>query len=233
MNKTACLLLALFLCGAASSPAEDITLNNGTVYKDATILKHDAVTATILFSDGGAAVPISDLSPDLQKRLNYDPAQAQKQLALDAQNEARQKALAAQTKLLDGAALKVWGEVVQVQPNGFFADFKTIDRYGPEVAQTQTRVVETLPAGLGRGDVVQTTITGYHHARITLGKIFVSCNSTGLVDQQHWSGIVWNVGTYAYIDEKGNRATIPRYSTSPDEAYRALTQGPVALSANL
>ena len=223
----------VLLLGIGASYAEDITLQNGKVYKDATILKHDAVTATILYADGGAGVPISQLSPEIQKRLNYDPVAAQKQMAADAQNDAQQKALAAETKILDDAALKVWGEVIQVEPNGFLANFKTVDRYGPLIPVTKTKTLNTLPDGLGRGDVVKTTVVGHHHAKIALGKIFVTGNSAGLIDKQHWAGIVWCVGTYSYIDEKGNRATIPRYTVSPDEAYKALTQGLTATSANL
>ena len=56
--------------------AEDWTTTDGKVYHDVTVLKTDPDAVTILDHDGGALVPLSTLSPDLQKRFNYDPAKA-------------------------------------------------------------------------------------------------------------------------------------------------------------
>jgi len=217
-------LLACLILGVANLRAEDITLDDGTIYKGATILQHDAATATILYDDGGAAVPIAKLPADIQKRLNYDPASAQKLLAAQQVAQEQAQVLAAKTRLLDGAALKIWGQVRQVRPDGFVADMKTVDKCAPVRPVTQTTADQTLPSGLGEGDVVQTTVTGYVRAKIALGQVFIETDTTGVVDKAHWRGIVWPVGTYSYVTDAGRHATIPAYTTSPDRAYLALAQ---------
>jgi hypothetical protein len=225
MKKPLILLLSL-LGFATAARAEDIILQDGTVYKGATILHHDAATATILYNDGGAAVPIAKLPADIQKRLDYDPAAASKQLASDAAADAQQRELAARTRVLDNGALKVWGQIVQVRPDGFVAEIQTVDKCQPAIPITQTTTLDTLPEGMGRGDVVKTTVVGYRHAKIKLGKVFVDSDVTGLVDKAHWRGIVWAVGTYSYVTDQGRHMTIPAYTVSPDRAYQALAQAP-------
>lgn len=64
----------VFLAGVCR--AEDWTTTDGKTYKSVTVLKHDAVSVTILDDDGGASVPLANLSPDLQKRFAYDPVKA-------------------------------------------------------------------------------------------------------------------------------------------------------------
>jgi nucleoredoxin len=52
------------------------TTTDGTTYKNVKIISVDPENVTILHEDGGAQVPISTLTPDLQKLLNYDPKAA-------------------------------------------------------------------------------------------------------------------------------------------------------------
>jgi protein disulfide-isomerase len=49
---------------------------SNAVYREVKIVKIEADCVTILHADGGCLVPISTLSPDLKKQLNYDPAAA-------------------------------------------------------------------------------------------------------------------------------------------------------------
>jgi hypothetical protein len=216
--------LGLLLMSAVALRAEDITLDDGTVYKGATILHHDAATATILYDDGGAAVPIAKLPAAIQKRLNYDPAAAQRLLVDDATADAQAQALAQRTRVLDNAALKVWGTIVRVESDGVLAKIETVDKCAPPATVTQTTAVNTLPPGLGGTDVVRTTVIGYRRAKIELGKVFIETATTGLVDKAHWRGIVWPVGTYSYVGTTGKHHTIPAYTVSPDRAYQALAQ---------
>ncbi len=201
-----------------------LVLNDGTVYKGATILHHDAATATILFDDGGAAVPIAKLPADLQKRLNYDPAAAQKQLASDAAVVAQQQALEARSQALDNAVLKVWGRIEHVRPDGVIAQITTVDKCAAPQPIVATTPINALP---GRApDVVQTTVVGFRRAKIDLGQVFIETDTTGLVDQAHWHGFVWPVGTYTYADDDGHHHTIRAYTLSPDRAYAALAAAP-------
>lgn len=74
MRIAAAFLLSLFLTTAAH--ASDLVTRSGKVYHDYRIVAHDAGYVTILDSEGGAHVPLSDLPADLQRQYNYDPAQA-------------------------------------------------------------------------------------------------------------------------------------------------------------
>lgn len=56
--------------------AEDWTTTDGKVYQNVTVVKAEPDAITILDRNGGALVPLAKLPPDLQKRFNYDPAQA-------------------------------------------------------------------------------------------------------------------------------------------------------------
>ncbi len=82
------LLLALFAT-VGLVRADDITLSDGIVLKDAKIVSHTSATVTILDSDGGGTFPMEKLSTDIQKRLGYTAASAadyrQKQVQAAAQ----------------------------------------------------------------------------------------------------------------------------------------------------
>ena len=69
--------------------AEDWTTTDGKVYQEVKVVKTEPDAITILYRDGGALVPLAKLPPDLQKRFNYDPAQAK--AAAEARAEADAK----------------------------------------------------------------------------------------------------------------------------------------------
>jgi len=52
--------------------ADDLTLSDGTIYKNAKIVSHDKTNITILYADGGATLPIAKLPADLQKKFGFD-----------------------------------------------------------------------------------------------------------------------------------------------------------------
>jgi hypothetical protein len=66
------IITTLFVAGVALR-ADDITLTDGRVYKNATIISHTVTSATIETDNGGAIVPLEKLPPDLQKKCGYDP----------------------------------------------------------------------------------------------------------------------------------------------------------------
>jgi thiol-disulfide isomerase/thioredoxin len=63
------------------------TMSDGKKYQDVKITKVEADCVTILDSEGGALVPISELPADLQKQLNYDPEAAVAASMIRAQQE--------------------------------------------------------------------------------------------------------------------------------------------------
>jgi hypothetical protein len=78
--------LALLLAMTVTASAEDWSVGT-TVYKDVKIINHDAAYVTILDSDGGATIELSNLPPALQKRFGYDPTKAAALIAANAAND--------------------------------------------------------------------------------------------------------------------------------------------------
>ena len=68
-------IMAILLAGAATR-ADDLTTRDGKVYKGYKVLGHDAGYVTIMYADGGGKIPLSQLPDELQKKYNYDPAEA-------------------------------------------------------------------------------------------------------------------------------------------------------------
>ncbi|HUB66615.1 MAG TPA: hypothetical protein VL981_03930, partial [Candidatus Methylacidiphilales bacterium] len=68
-------LIILFVLISVPIHAEDWTTADGKTYKNIRVIKHDALTVTILDEDGGATIPFEKLSPELQRRFGYNPAQ--------------------------------------------------------------------------------------------------------------------------------------------------------------
>jgi len=64
------------LLAAAISRAEDWTTLDGKVYVKVTVVKTEPDAVTILYRDGGALVPLTNLPADLQQRFQYDPEKA-------------------------------------------------------------------------------------------------------------------------------------------------------------
>jgi hypothetical protein len=96
--------LFLVLLGMLLMPlrAEDWSTTDGKTYKNVQVLSHNAAYVTILHEDGGGRVPLSTLSPDLQKRFDYDPTKAAAVIAATKVADARDKeALATEKKKSD------------------------------------------------------------------------------------------------------------------------------------
>jgi hypothetical protein len=68
--------LGLFLSVALCVRAGDITTLDGHTFKDATILRHDAATATIRYASGIERVSLTNLPIELQQEFGFDPAKA-------------------------------------------------------------------------------------------------------------------------------------------------------------
>jgi hypothetical protein len=69
-------VLLSFCISTLSTKAEDWLTTTGKQYKGVTVVKVEADAVTIIYSDGGARVPLDTLPADLQKKFNYDPVKA-------------------------------------------------------------------------------------------------------------------------------------------------------------
>jgi hypothetical protein len=74
--RTLLTLIGILVLAAPLARAEDWKTTDGKTYQDVKVLSHDDGYVTIMYADGGARVPLSTLAPDLQKRVDYDPAKA-------------------------------------------------------------------------------------------------------------------------------------------------------------
>ena len=78
-----CLFIACFLA-LVSLRAEDITLRDGTVLKNARVTEATPAFISVTHNAGVAHVMLQDLPADLQKKYGYDPAKAAEYAAADA-----------------------------------------------------------------------------------------------------------------------------------------------------
>ncbi len=71
-------LSLLFLAGLSplAGRADDLVARDGTVYHDYKVLGHDAGYLTIMYSDGGGKILLSNLPDNLQKQYGYNKQQA-------------------------------------------------------------------------------------------------------------------------------------------------------------
>lgn len=209
--------------------AEDWQTTDGKTYKDIKVVKQDAVYVTILCADGGAKIEISNLPPDLQKKLNYDPLAAQAQVATTKKEQDEITANKAATKILYDNELTATGSILQVVPGGIIVNIVTQSHKMHTVTTTEqvTQNIETGVGNFSRGtsDVQETQTIYKDHSypeTTSLAKAFIKCDTTGLVDDQHWEGHIWKIGTYSYETVAGSSATIGKFTNDIKEAYDSL-----------
>jgi len=214
------LLVTLFISAVLSSSTRADDWNvNGHIYHDVKVIKHDAVNVTILCSDGGAKIAITDLSPEWQKKLGYDSSAAQKQ------NDelARQNEIIKTKKLLYDNEFHAVGKIIQVLPDGILAEFNATGNKVHEntTAQATSTAVQTGIPDLGQGaDVISTSVTyhtQYDHDQRQSDCAFVVCDTKGLVEDQNWKGTIFAIGSYSYTTVAGVDKTVPKYTISSDD----------------
>ena len=212
------LSLLAFAAINVSTRADDWEVH-GHIYRNVQVIKHDAIYATILCSDGGAKVAITDLSPEWQKKLGYDPAAAQKQN----DDAAKQAEIIKNNKLLYDNAFHAVGKIIQVLPEGILAKFTASGNHVHEntIAETSTSAVQTGTPDLGQGaDVVSTSVTyhtQYDHDQAQSDCAFVVCDTKGLLEDQNWKGTIFLIGSYSYTTVAGVDKVVPKYTISSEE----------------
>jgi len=186
---------------------------NGKTYHNVKFGTVEADRVHFTADDGLGSFMLADLSPELKKRFNYDPAKAEitakkrledQQVATQslapteeetsqvyskdpAENEAIRKMVERDKKIqaddLAHGYAHCSGRILQILPNGFIADLST--RWGI-----------------------------YYPC-------FVKCDPKSLIDDQPWSGILIPQNTYQYTTSLGALATIPAFTTNLKETPSA------------
>jgi hypothetical protein len=219
----------LSLAPVLFAAADDWTTLDGKTYKDVHVVKIEPDSVTILDDDGGAKIMMTNLPPALQKQCGYDPAKAaafesNEKAAVD---KAEQAALKKKIEtLLSELACPVHGKIVQVLNGGFLAEL--------EVESTRTvavshQNVNTQAYGLAAPIVTTTTENKNITVGESIGTVFVSCDPTGLIDDQEWEGVVWKSGTYSYTTVEGAPRTVAKYTTSEKDAWAAYQAAPESI----
>jgi hypothetical protein len=118
-----CAVILALLCYSISR-AEDWNVN-GKVYQDVKVVKVDDDIVSIQYVGGVGRISIADLTPDLQKRFNYDAAKAQ--AVTEKRKEEQDKSDAETAKMSANKAkqLSALAQVIQVLPTGFLCSIQT------------------------------------------------------------------------------------------------------------
>jgi hypothetical protein len=83
------LLSLIVILAVLPAYAEDWTTSDGKTYQNVKVVRVEDDAVTVLTKDGGALIPLSKLSPTLQKKFSYDPAKAKIAAAARAQEDAQ------------------------------------------------------------------------------------------------------------------------------------------------
>ena len=117
---SAAAMLGLLAGSGLLAHAEDWTTTDGKVYKDVKVMKLEPDAVTILYSEGGALVPLATLSPDLQEKFHYDPDKAKAAADVRA-NADKNNPAALEAEKVQAAKLKA------AQDAKYKADKKAVD----------------------------------------------------------------------------------------------------------
>ena len=184
--------------------AEDWTTTDGKTYKNVTVIKHDAVTVTILDSDGGASIPISNLPPDIQKRFDYDPAKAHAIIEQQKASEADAAKQRSELSELKKTSKTINAVIVQVLPDGILAELETEQYIMQHVAADSNRK-DGFGGGVAPTPAIQPTrLVG------TGTIVFISTATKGLTENAQVSYSASVVGTYSYTDTQGASRTVQK-----------------------
>jgi len=235
-------IVALLLLGSTWVQADDITLTDGTVFKNAKVIAHNEKSATISFADGVAMVKV-DLVPPLllQEPIlkNFPGTAVSAPMAPAAPMEISSKIKEA----TDKGAMQASGIVLENRADGVVVDLGTIEWKQVEIPHREEKTVNIVPEGLGHTPVNQTIVSKWTSTetvptRRSLGTVFVACKTSTAADDDEaitqgtpWSGRVWHVGTYSNLDDDGVRHTCDRYTTYPKEAYAYFAAHPGEIPA--
>ena len=226
-------LCCLFFVSLSLLRADDITLTDGTVFKNAKIIDHNAKSVTISFAAGVAMVKIELVPPNLlpEPILAGFPGSTPTPAASDsdAPKEIDPRIKAA----TDKGGMNSEGTIAQVKPDGVIVDLAILETRMTEVPHQEQKTIDLVPQGLGHtpvNQIVTKTWTTMEPVsdRKEIGVAFVACETDDIdpVDRPPWSGHVWPVGAYSYKADDGTQHVIPKYTTHAEEAYKYFAQHP-------
>jgi hypothetical protein len=166
--------------------AEDWTVN-GKTYHNVTVSKVEPDSVHIMFDGGIGSLKLSDLTPELQKRFNYDPAKAKAAEEAEAERHAqleRKDAAAKRVVLMQKLARKFPVEIKQVLADGLLCEEQSI------VSVSSFNVASY--EGTGK-------------------LIFVQASPEGMAEGNMISVNAFQDGVYKYTDTQGASRTVEKW----------------------
>lgn len=200
--KKLVLSLVLIVTVSAATRADDITLANGVVLKNATITKTDAAFATITHDAGITRVKIAEL-PETLRPADYTPEVAAEAIAADKRAQAEAAAAGARREQ-EAWALEKAQRAEQAQAKRIEEATRKIESLAAKVRFQVVSVVE------GEGVVARPAGTEED--------VFVIGPTKGLVDGQWMTSVLYPAGTYSFTTVLGATRTVERFALSARDA---------------
>ena len=158
--KTAATLL---LVSVALLHADDITLTDGTVFKNAKIVAHNEKSATLTFDDGVAMVKLDKLPASALLKIVTDkqpvtpdgvmpPAITNADAAMP---PAPVEIVPGIRQATDDVAMMTEGRIVKVNPKGVLVTLNAVATHTVEVPHHDEHTIDVVPTGLGHTPVNQ------------------------------------------------------------------------------
>jgi hypothetical protein len=209
MKITLVVLLFVVFCQQIHAEETNLTLTvNGVTYSNVTFVRATPYAVSVRHSTGIAAIPLSQLPPDLQQRFGYNPEksaqyrkaevdEAQRVRQADAEKVRQanllneQRAEAERQKPVLGPAIQVKATVIQAMPDGALVALK--------------RAVPIVTERYSDGAIRRT--------EDDLGDAFI-LGLTSVYDGNAWSGTIAQSGDYTYTTIQGAYRKVPQYRLS-------------------
>ncbi len=194
-------ILIIMLLMSATLLAEDLTTLSGKKYTGVTINRAEADGISISHGGGLAKIPFSDLSPELQKKYNYEPEKAAAYAAAMAK---AQEVAAHRAKLEAGVAAAK-------------AKLAAAEARLP-IYKMEAKILQMTDEGA----IVSASVTDEQGMLPLPEPVFVFGISNKLhVDGDHWKGTVWYAGNYHYNTAvSGAAKSVRAFSTDREDALK-------------
>jgi hypothetical protein len=227
MRSIATLMLSVCIVGAQPSELHIDVLRtlDGQFMKNATVKRMNAVFAIVDFDGGGERIAFTNLPPEVQRQLGFDPAKAQAEIDRQARiKQEAKKRLETQQKAASEAERdrlfrivddkvysvgdfpSIHGKVSQVLSNGVLLVLYE------KVAQHISPVHVSGLQSIGGARVVPGGGT-YYKDELGDKTVFVKSPIRGKAEGQDWTGCCKRSGTFSYISADGSQRVFEKFDT--------------------
>lgn len=201
-------LLALFALSLVSGAA-DLTTKSGKVYKNYDIDRATPYGVAIFHDSGSATVPYADLPDELRKKYSEEEKQAAgevKRLREVARKDAAERAMAEFLKTKEERFRRPC--IISILPQGVLAEGTSLNDGFKTFWITDAEIK-------GKTDgAILSNFSSYENIQVMRGpKEWVPGR-----EKVRWL-ICYEIGTHSYINTRGARCTVKKYTVDKQKAY--------------